>query len=199
MASYPNIAFDLCGICCGHFLMPFWTFFAATFIGKAIIRNGYQSFIYVMLCNEDHLERFIRLLEYITPDSLILDKTLRLAVEEGRDSFRSISKPTPDVSSKATRMTSGVIIAFWWKVFMASLLCLFFLSCISHFAQYYQLTVDQDDSRKLRKRLPTAVKLELTSPVSGRLKLPPPTPMEKPIPKSKNEELKEINKQKQRD
>lgn len=50
MASYPNIAFDLCGICCGHFLMPFWTFFLATFIGKAIIRNSYQSFIYVMLC-----------------------------------------------------------------------------------------------------------------------------------------------------
>lgn len=50
MASYPNIAFDLCGICCGHFLMPFWTFFGATFIGKAIIRNGYQSVIYVMLC-----------------------------------------------------------------------------------------------------------------------------------------------------
>jgi membrane protein YqaA with SNARE-associated domain len=50
MASYPNIAFDLCGICCGHFLMPFWTFFAATFIGKAIVRNSYQSFIYVMLC-----------------------------------------------------------------------------------------------------------------------------------------------------
>lgn len=50
MASYPNIAFDLCGICCGHFLMPFWTFFGATFIGKAVIRNGYQSIIYVMLC-----------------------------------------------------------------------------------------------------------------------------------------------------
>ena len=50
MASYPNIAFDLCGICCGHFLMPFWTFFGATFLGKAVIRNGYQSIIYVMLC-----------------------------------------------------------------------------------------------------------------------------------------------------
>lgn len=50
MASYPNIAFDLCGICCGHFLMPFWTFFLATFLGKAIIRNAYQSFIYVALC-----------------------------------------------------------------------------------------------------------------------------------------------------
>jgi len=50
MASYPNIAFDLCGICCGHFLMPFWSFLGATFIGKAIIRNGYQSVIYVALC-----------------------------------------------------------------------------------------------------------------------------------------------------
>lgn len=50
MASYPNIAFDLCGIACGHFLMPFWTFFGATFLGKAVVRNGYQSIIYVMLC-----------------------------------------------------------------------------------------------------------------------------------------------------
>ena len=68
-------------------------------------------------------------------------------------------------SERRAQMTAGGIMAFWWKVFMASLLCLFFLSCISHFAQYYQLTVDQDDSRKLRKRLPNAVKLELTSPV----------------------------------
>lgn len=50
MASYPNIAFDLCGICCGHFQMPFWTFFGATFFGKAVVRNTYQSIIYVILC-----------------------------------------------------------------------------------------------------------------------------------------------------
>ena len=50
LASYPNIAFDLCGICCGHFLMPFWTFFLATFLGKAVVRNSYQSVVYVMLC-----------------------------------------------------------------------------------------------------------------------------------------------------
>ena len=50
MASYPNLAFDLCGICCGHFLMPFWTFIGATFIGKAVIRNTYQSALYIALC-----------------------------------------------------------------------------------------------------------------------------------------------------
>ena len=33
-ASIPNPLFDLAGITCGHFLVPFWTFFGATLIGK---------------------------------------------------------------------------------------------------------------------------------------------------------------------
>ncbi|CAB1316429.1 unnamed protein product, partial [Coregonus sp. 'balchen'] len=37
-ASIPNPLFDLAGITCGHFLVPFWTFFGATLIGKAIIK-----------------------------------------------------------------------------------------------------------------------------------------------------------------
>jgi hypothetical protein len=67
MASWPNFAFDLCGICCGHFLMPFWTFFGATFLGtpplfslphpsssllsagKACVRNTYQTLLLVAL------------------------------------------------------------------------------------------------------------------------------------------------------
>jgi hypothetical protein len=49
MASWPNFAFDLCGICCGHFLMPFWTFFGATLIGKAFIRNTYQTLFMVAI------------------------------------------------------------------------------------------------------------------------------------------------------
>ena len=38
LASWPNAAFDLCGICCGHFQMPFWQFFGATLIGKALVK-----------------------------------------------------------------------------------------------------------------------------------------------------------------
>ena len=33
-ASIPNPLFDLAGITCGHFLIPFWTFFGATLIGN---------------------------------------------------------------------------------------------------------------------------------------------------------------------
>jgi membrane protein YqaA with SNARE-associated domain len=49
----------LCGICCGHFLMPFWTFILATFIGKAVIRNTYQSMLYIALC------RYVLTLYYV--------------------------------------------------------------------------------------------------------------------------------------
>ena len=38
LASWPNALFDLCGIVCGHFRMPFWQFFGATLIGKGIIK-----------------------------------------------------------------------------------------------------------------------------------------------------------------
>ena len=38
----PNPLFDLAGITCGHCLVPFWTFFGATLIGKAIIKMHIQ-------------------------------------------------------------------------------------------------------------------------------------------------------------
>ena len=38
LAAWPNALFDLCGICCGHFLMPFWQFFGATLMGKAFVK-----------------------------------------------------------------------------------------------------------------------------------------------------------------
>lgn len=40
LASWPNAAFDLCGICCGAFMMPFWEFLLATLLGKGIIKVG---------------------------------------------------------------------------------------------------------------------------------------------------------------
>lgn len=45
LAAYPNAAFDLCGICCGHFLMPFWEFFGATLIGKGGIKVGWGQVV----------------------------------------------------------------------------------------------------------------------------------------------------------
>nr|BAJ94121.1 predicted protein [Hordeum vulgare subsp. vulgare] len=59
-ASVPNPLFDLAGLTCGHFLVPFWTFFLATFIGKAVVKATGQNLflIYIALHNQERLEHF---------------------------------------------------------------------------------------------------------------------------------------------
>ncbi|XWS08990.1 hypothetical protein CRYUN_Cryun40dG0047600 [Craigia yunnanensis] len=42
LASVPNPLFDLAGIMCGQFGIPFWKFFLSTLIGKAIIKTHIQ-------------------------------------------------------------------------------------------------------------------------------------------------------------
>jgi membrane protein YqaA with SNARE-associated domain len=48
-ASIPNPLFDLAGITCGHFLIPFRTFFTATFLGKALIKVHIQMLFIITL------------------------------------------------------------------------------------------------------------------------------------------------------
>lgn len=167
MASFPNIAFDICGIYCGHYLMPFWTFFGATFLGKAVIRNGYQSVMYVALCSEAYLEMIIQLLQYLTPDYLHCDKIIREILEEGRASFhQGVNGASPtQVGSKRDKSvpSSGdtsnrghsyaMILMFWWQVFMMVILLSFLLSCVAQFAQYHQMTIDTEEIAKLKQKL----------------------------------------------
>jgi len=49
MIQIPNPLFDLAGITCGHFLVPFGTFFGATLIGKAVIKMHIQVGSLLML------------------------------------------------------------------------------------------------------------------------------------------------------
>lgn len=54
MSAWPNALFDLCGICCGCFLMPFWHFFAACFAGKACVKAPIQCAV-VRACSASRL------------------------------------------------------------------------------------------------------------------------------------------------
>merc|ERR1712241_447294 len=49
LASWPNAAFDMCGMCCGYVLMPFWTFFIACCLGKGVVKVNLQAFFFVNL------------------------------------------------------------------------------------------------------------------------------------------------------
>lgn len=124
----------------------------------------------------EYMELMINLLQRLTPDSLQLDHYIRQALEESRESFhKNVHKG--EAVDEAGGGGIGQAFMFWWQIFMTSVLTMFFLSCISHFAQFYQLTLDQEDSNKLRRRLPNNVRDQIISPNSGRLKLPPPTPV----------------------
>lgn len=126
--------------------------------------------------SEQYMERIIVFLQQICPDSLQIDHYIRQIITESRESFhRNVKGAAEEEQVKSSEAATTFM--FWWQIFMTSLLTAFFLSLISHFAQYYQMTLDQEDSNKLRRRLPTNVRDEIASPSSGRLRLPVPTPM----------------------
>ena len=68
-ASVPNPLFDLAGITCGHFLIPFWTFFGATFIGKALIKVQIQSCGVILAFSKDRLAWIIAQVESMVPEA----------------------------------------------------------------------------------------------------------------------------------
>eukprot|EP00933_Yihiella_yeosuensis_P063621 TRINITY_DN66823_c0_g1_i1.p1 TRINITY_DN66823_c0_g1~~TRINITY_DN66823_c0_g1_i1.p1 ORF type:complete len:503 (+),score=125.15 TRINITY_DN66823_c0_g1_i1:1675-3183(+) len=49
LASWPNAAFDMCGMCCGYLLMPFWTFFVACCLGKGVVKVNLQAIVFTVL------------------------------------------------------------------------------------------------------------------------------------------------------
>ncbi|OEL35743.1 Vacuole membrane protein KMS1 [Dichanthelium oligosanthes] len=56
LASVPNPLFDLAGMLCGQFNVPFWKFFLATLIGKAIVKVCIQTTLVITLCNNQLLD-----------------------------------------------------------------------------------------------------------------------------------------------
>jgi len=49
LSSYPNAAFDMCGICCGIVGMSLFRFLTATIIGKVLIKAPIQAYCFVRL------------------------------------------------------------------------------------------------------------------------------------------------------
>ena len=56
-AAVPNPLFDLAGITCGHFLIPFTTFFSATVLGKAVVKVHIQVFILITSLSKPVFDR----------------------------------------------------------------------------------------------------------------------------------------------
>ncbi|GFR43389.1 hypothetical protein Agub_g4464 [Astrephomene gubernaculifera] len=63
LASWPNAAFDLCGLVCGNFRFPFWKFFGATLLGKGGFKVLGQVVFFVSLFRRNSREALLAWLE----------------------------------------------------------------------------------------------------------------------------------------
>eukprot|EP00928_Gymnodinium_smaydae_P072569 TRINITY_DN5590_c0_g1_i2.p1 TRINITY_DN5590_c0_g1~~TRINITY_DN5590_c0_g1_i2.p1 ORF type:complete len:519 (+),score=132.00 TRINITY_DN5590_c0_g1_i2:88-1644(+) len=63
LAAWPNAAFDMCGMACGYLLMPFWTFFIATALGKGVAKVNLQAAFFVNLFGSGFFHMLLTLLD----------------------------------------------------------------------------------------------------------------------------------------
>ena len=112
-ASIPNPLFDLAGITCGHFLIPFSTFFGATFIGKAVIKASMQAFFIVFLFSKESLGYVLAFLKRQSPAIFkIIDEFLKQ--QHQRFSAKSGShEPKDSLISVAWNFIIGLMISYF--------------------------------------------------------------------------------------
>jgi vacuole membrane protein 1 len=70
LASWPNALFDFCGLACGRLRMPFWTFFAATLLGKGIFKVSMQCVVLLALFSARSREALLAWLEAAAPRTI---------------------------------------------------------------------------------------------------------------------------------
>jgi len=132
-ASIPNPLFDLAGLTCGHLLVPFWTFFGATLIGKAVNKTLIQSIFVLTAFSKDHLEVLI---DYIESKLPFLEGILRTFFERQRAQFHLHGPKKP------TEPQSWLSLSGLWDIFLMGMISYFLISILESAVQHHLATVD---------------------------------------------------------
>jgi len=131
-ASIPNPLFDLAGITCGYFLIPFWTFFLATVIGKALIKMGIQTVFIIFIFSEHHVERIIRWMRRIPYYGRLLQTPFKDWLTEQKEKMHS--KPQANLTGHMTKIS---LLSRIFSVFVTGMIVYFIASIINSLAQRY--------------------------------------------------------------
>eukprot|EP00271_Cylindrocystis_brebissonii_P007389 TRINITY_DN20865_c0_g1_i1.p1 TRINITY_DN20865_c0_g1~~TRINITY_DN20865_c0_g1_i1.p1 ORF type:complete len:474 (+),score=90.53 TRINITY_DN20865_c0_g1_i1:161-1582(+) len=125
-ASIPNPLFDLAGITCGHFLVPFWKFFLATALGKSLIKTSLQTIFIVTVFNAHSLELLEDALERVLANVPLLYNQVPAVMEAVEGLRERLSGgEQKSVSPLATLAVS------LWQGFVALMFLAFLVSIIS--------------------------------------------------------------------
>jgi len=141
-ASIPNPFFDLAGLTCGHFNIPFLTFFGATLIGKAVIKMHIQMLFVVIAFSEHHVEKLVGMLKLIPHIGEYVQAPLKEFLNAQK--IRLHRKPTDPVPEQAS---SKLELAM--QLLVIGMVAWFIASLINSLAQRYHKRLC--DSRAPRK------------------------------------------------
>ncbi|KAH8367731.1 hypothetical protein KR084_002165 [Drosophila pseudotakahashii] len=134
-ASIPNPLFDLAGITCGHFLVPFWTFFGATLIGKAVIKMHIQKIFVIIAFNETLIERAVDLLASLPLLGHKLQEPFKSFLKNQKQRLHRQQRGAAGSGSGAG--DSGNLLSRIFETFVIGMVCYFVVSIVNSLAQSY--------------------------------------------------------------
>uniref|UniRef100_A0A8C8LM94 Vacuole membrane protein 1 n=1 Tax=Oncorhynchus tshawytscha TaxID=74940 RepID=A0A8C8LM94_ONCTS len=127
-ASIPNPLFDLAGITCGHFLVPFWTFFGATLIGKAIIKMHIQKLFVIITFSKHIVEQMVSLIGGALPGPSIQKHFSEYLEAQRSKLHHHTGEDTPASENWLSWVFEKVVLV---------MVCYFIFSIINSMAQSY--------------------------------------------------------------
>ncbi|XP_026943054.1 vacuole membrane protein 1 isoform X3 [Orcinus orca] len=134
-AQIPNPLFDLAGITCGHFLVPFWTFFGATLIGKAIIKMHIQKIFVIITFSKHIVEQMVAFIGAVPGIGPSLQKPFQEYLEAQRQKLHHKSETgAPQGENWLSWMFEKLVVV---------MVCYFILSIINSMAQSYAKRIQQ--------------------------------------------------------
>ncbi|WRX22377.1 SNARE associated Golgi protein - like 6 [Theobroma cacao] len=142
LASVPNPLFDLAGIMCGQFGIPFWKFFLATLFGKAIVKTHIQTVFIISVCNNqllDWIENELIWVLSLIPGFDSFLPTLTAKLHAVKEKYLAAPRPVPSNSKEKWDFSFASI----WNTVVWLMLMNFFVKIVNATAQRY-LKKEQD-------------------------------------------------------
>ncbi|XP_078599223.1 vacuole membrane protein 1-like isoform X1 [Branchiostoma floridae x Branchiostoma japonicum] len=140
MASIPNPLFDLAGVTCGYLLVPFWTFFGATCIGKAVIKMHIQKVFIITIFSEHHIETLVSLIGQLPKIGPSLTAPFQDFLEKQKKKFHI--KPGTNVPSEPNWLS------YIFEKVLILMIAYFVLSIVNSTAQSYHKRKSKENHHK---------------------------------------------------
>ncbi|KAM0016449.1 hypothetical protein Hdeb2414_s0029g00706821 [Helianthus debilis subsp. tardiflorus] len=153
LASVPNPLFDLAGIMCGQFGIPFWEFFLATLIGKAIVKTHIQTVFIISVCNNQLLDwienELIWMLSFIPGVASALP-TIVAKLHAMKEKYMAAPLPvTSNIKVKSWDLSFASV----WNTIVWLMLLNFFVKIVNSTAQRYLKKQQEREMSALKKKL----------------------------------------------